>query len=343
MNVLIVDDNPVNLAVMERLVRRVDATVALTFDRAETALAWCRDNEADLVIVDYMMPVMNGIDFIRLFREMPGNRELPVLMVTAEHAREVRHAALRGGATDFLTKPVDHEEFCARTRNMLTLRAAQKRLAERAQSLEEAVAAATARLRVNERETLDCLARAAEYRDPETGAHVSRMALYSHLIARRLGLPEDEAELLLRAAPLHDVGKLGTPDHILLKPGRLTPDEFEVMKRHATMGWEILRGHSSPVLQAGAAIALSHHEKWDGSGYPGGLAGADIPLFGRIVAVADVFDALTSERPYKKAWPVEQAREHLQAGAGAHFDPRCVEVFLSAWDEVMTIRAAHAD
>ena len=187
------------------------------------------------------------------------------------------------------------------------------------------------------------LARAAEFRDPETGAHINRMAYLSAMIARHLGLDGAAQEQLLSAAPMHDVGKLGTPDHILLKPGRLDPDELQIMRRHAVIGYEILKGSSSPVLQMAAQIALTHHEKYDGSGYPSGLIGDDIPLIGRIVAVADVFDALTSTRPYKPAWDLDRARQYLLDQQGRHFDPRCVSALLDHWDEVLAIRERFSD
>ncbi len=194
-----------------------------------------------------------------------------------------------------------------------------------------------------ERETIFCLSRAAEYRDPETGAHILRMAHYSRHIARHMGLSVAQQDLLLQAAPMHDIGKVGTPDTILLKPGRLDDAEFAIMKQHAVIGYEILVASSSPLLQAAAEIAHTHHEKFDGSGYPRGLVGEAIPLFGRIVAVADVFDALTSVRPYKKAWSIEQALALLHEGKGKHFDPACVDAFLCEWDEVLKIKQRFVD
>ncbi len=202
---------------------------------------------------------------------------------------------------------------------------------------------ATAKLVEQERETIFCLAKAAEYRDPETGAHILRMAHYSKHIARVLGLPEAQQDLLLQAAPMHDIGKVGTPDMILLKPGKLTPEEFAVMKQHATIGHAVLSANSSPLLQVAAEIAYTHHEKYDGNGYPRGLKGDDIPLFGRIVAVADVFDALTSERPYKKAWSVEDASSLIKEGAGSHFDPACVSAFFTDFASVLRIKDQFID
>jgi putative two-component system response regulator len=261
-----------------------------------------------------------------------------VLMITANDQKQIRYRALDIGANDFLTKPVDKVEFLARAKNMLTLNDARKKLSDQAAWLAEEVRKATREIVERERETVFRLSKAAEYRDPETGAHILRMAHYSQIIARGLGMSVAEQDLLLEAAPMHDIGKVGIADKILLKPGRLDHDEFEIMKQHAIFGYELLRGSSSKVLQAGAEIARGHHEKFDGSGYPAGIKGNDIPLFSRIVAVADVFDALTSERPYKKAWDIEAAVDFLKAGAGTHFDPDCVNAFLEAWDDVMVIR-----
>jgi putative two-component system response regulator len=259
-------------------------------------------------------------------------------MITANDQKQIRYRALDLGANDFLTKPVDKVEFLARCKNMLTLNDARKKLADQASWLASEVRKATSEILARERETVIRLCRAAEYRDPETGAHILRMAHFSQLIAKGMGLSQEDQELLLEAAPLHDIGKVGIADKILLKPGKLDADEFEIMKQHAIFGHDLLNGSSSIVLQAGAAIAKGHHEKFDGSGYPNGLKGTDIPVFSRIVAVADVFDALTSERPYKKAWELEAAVDFLNNGAGSHFDPACVQAFLNAWEDVMAVR-----
>lgn len=336
--VLIVDDSDINLTLIKHLVLKLGDCTPVLFAQPFKALAWCQSNLPDLLIVDYMMPELDGQEFIHAFRSLPGRNAIPILMITANDQKEVRYQALQGGANDFLTKPIDRVEFSARVRNMLALRTGQKFLADRALHLTSLVDDQTVLLRQREQELILRLSRAAEFRDPETGAHIQRMALYSQLIARKLGLDEQQQKLLLEAAPMHDVGKIGIPDQILLKPGRLTPEEFEIMKDHARLGYELLLDSSSEILQAGAEIAYTHHEKWDGSGYPQGLAGEAIPLFGRIVAVADVFDALTSERPYKPAWPLEKAVDLLREGRGQHFDPACVDAFLGAWQEVLEIR-----
>lgn len=338
MRVVIVDDTQLNLTLMEALISKVEDCSPLSFLDPVAALAHCSAHEPDLILVDYMMPELDGLEFIRRIRALDSHQDVPILMVTANHERQTRYDALQAGASDFLNKPIDRHEFQPRVRNMLALRRAHLATRQRAETLAHEVRLATATIHARERETIARLARAAEFRDPETGAHIQRMSHYSALIARRLGFADDFADLLLDAAPMHDVGKMGIPDGILLKPGKLTADEFDVMKRHPTIGHDILKDSASDAVRLGASIALTHHEKFDGSGYPHGLAGASIPIEGRIVAVADVFDALTSERPYKKAWPMEDALGLLREGRGAHFDPHCVEAFLGALEEVETIR-----
>lgn len=343
MSILLIDDNTINLTLLKHLVDQIQPNSSLSFTVPEEALAHSARNLPDLVIVDYMMPVMDGIEFIRQFRRLPGRESIPIVMVTAIDEAAVRYDALSAGANDFLNKPIDKTEFMARVRNMLALRGAQKRLEDKAAWLAEEVLKATEEIVQRERETIHRLSRAAEYRDPETGAHIQRMAHYSWLIAMRMKLPKEDQDLILEAAPMHDIGKVGTPDHILLKPGKLDPEEFEIMKEHARIGHEILSNSRSPLLLAAAEIALSHHEKFNGSGYPQGLVGKDIPLFGRIVAVADVFDALTSARPYKVAWEVDRAVAFMKENSGSHFDPECIDLFMRDFDQVLSIRERFKD
>lgn len=343
MNVLIVDDNSTNLLLLAALTRSVVGHDSVTFEDPVAAIAWCETGEPDLVLVDYMMPDLNGHEFIRRFRQIAACQDVPIVMVTTENEKSVRQEALTLGATEFLSKPVDTSEFRLRVRNLLALRQAQNLLKDRAKFLQHEVDKATEAILQREGELVLRLSKAAEFRDPETGAHIVRMAHYSELIAKQLGLPAEFQKILLDAAPMHDVGKLGTPDHILLKPGRLDPDEMVIMKRHAEIGVEILANSSAPLIQLAAEIAGAHHEKFDGSGYPKGLSGEAIPLSGRIVAVADVFDALTSARPYKKAWSVEDARQYVVDNAGGHFCPKCAQAFLGAWDQVLAIKARFPD
>jgi len=342
--VMVVDDQSTGRAIMEQVVRTLDERVMVEgFARPVDAVVWATRNIADLVLVDYLMPDMDGIEFVKRLRSLPGYEHVPIVMVTVHDDRKVRYAALDAGITDFLTKPVDARECLARCRNLLTLRRQQLALEDRRRLLEHMVADATREVREREKETLLRLARAGEFRDEETGYHLIRMSRYSRLIASAIGLEPDEAETIELAAPLHDIGKIGIPDQILLKAGKLDDGEWQVMRRHPLIGHEILKGSASKYVRMGALIALGHHEKYDGSGYPNGLVGDHIPLCARIVAVADVFDALTSVRPYKAAWSGEQAFEYLVAQRGKHFDPRLVEAFAGAKREVAGIQSEWRD
>jgi len=345
MAIAIVDDTPLNLTLIQALVRKLTppGTEIITFTSPLEGLQWCGSNEPDLLIVDYMMPDINGIEFIETVRKLYPADTVPILMVTAAHEKEVRNQSLTAGANDFLTKPIDRHEFDPRVRTMLSLRASQQRLRNWNDDLRQAVTLKTAEIVAREQETITRLARAAEFRDPETGAHIVRMAHYSQRIARQLGLDDELCERILSAAPMHDIGKVGTPDHILLKPGRLTAEELVVMHQHSRIGHDILKGSSSPMIQMAAEIALTHHEKFDGSGYPDGTIGEAIPISGRIVAVADVFDALTSPRPYKEAWPLERAFDFIKTGRGSHFDPACVDAFFAVIPEILLIRERFQD
>ena len=341
MKVVIIDDAQINVTLLQHLVRKLQDCEPVCFTDPLAGLEWCLAHEPDLLIVDYMMPKLSGVELTARFRARYP--DVPILMVTANHESELRHQALQQGVTDFLNKPLDNTEFLARAKNMLALRQSHKNLADRASWLADEVRKATAQIVAQEREMIFTLAKAAEYRDPETGAHILRMAHYSKHIACVLGLSLEQQELLLEAAPMHDIGKVGIADMILLKPGKLTEEEFSIMKQHAVIGAQILDTSSSPLLKVAAVIAHTHHEKFDGSGYPRGLAGEEIPLFGRIVAVADVFDALTSERPYKKAWSIEKATELIRDGAGKHFDPAGVEAFFTDFDNVLAIKNQFVD
>ena len=337
-SILVIDDSQSNVLLLKKLVATLPECQAVGFTSSLEAVDWCQTNRPDLVLVDYMMPSPDGLEFIEIFRKIKGCKEIPVVMVTTSDVREVRYKALEMGATDFLNKPIDRTEFLARMRNLIKLHESQKRLADRAHWLAQEVRAATKQLVESEREVIFRLSKAAEHRDPETGAHLQRMSNYSRVIGEKMGLGVEDSHYLFTAAPMHDIGKVGTPDNILLKPGRLTPQEFEVMKQHTTIGFDILRNSHSIMLQIAAQIAASHHEKFDGSGYPGGITGENIPLFGRIVAVADVFDALTSERTYKKAWPQEEAEKYLRDNSGKHFDPECVDAFFTGIKEILDIK-----
>ncbi len=337
--VMVVDDQSTSRAILEQVVRSLDERVMVEgFVRPVDAVVWATRHVADLVLVDYMMPEMDGIEFCKRLRALPGYEHVPIMMVTVHDDRTVRYAALDAGITDFLTKPVDARECLARCRNLLMLRRQHLALEDRRRLLEGMVEEATREIRDREKETLLRLARAGEFRDEETGYHLLRMARYSRLIAQAIGLDREETETIELAAPLHDIGKIGISDQILLKPGKLDQDEWDVMQRHPVIGHEILKGSASKYVRMGALIALGHHEKYDGSGYPNGLEGDHIALCARVVAVADVYDALTSVRPYKAAWPSADAFEYLRSQRGRHFDPQLVDAFLGKRDEVVRIQ-----
>jgi two-component system response regulator RpfG len=342
--VLIIDDQSTARKILEELVRGIEkGLVVKSFSEPFEALEWARRHISDLVLTDYKMPLMDGVEFTRRFRAIPACADVPIIMVTIVEDRRIRYQALEAGATDFLTRPIDHYECQARCRNLLTLRKQQKIIECRAKWLEQQVAVATRQIRTREQETLLRLAKAGEYRDEETGNHILRMARYSRLIAVELALTEAECDEIELAAPMHDIGKIGIPDDILLKRSKLTPEEFRIIQTHPTIGYEILRDSPSKYLQVGAIIAYGHHEKYDGEGYPQGLCGEDIPLQARIVAVADVFDALSSVRPYKRAWSIEQAVAYIDEQRGRHFDPRCAEAFLDRLDRVREIQRLLGD
>jgi putative two-component system response regulator len=338
-----IDDNELNLTVYRNALKNVEGAQCIAFTSSREALEWTRENEADVVLVDYDMPHPNGLEFIEQFRSAGSNFDVPIIMITGLAEPDIRYRALDLGAADFLTKPVDIPEFRARMRNMLALADGRRKLSSRARWLASEVQRATADIVAREKETINRLMRAAEFRDNETGMHIVRMGHFSAEIGRACGLPDSECETLLMATPMHDIGKVATPDRILLKPGKLDAGEWEIMKQHTIAGYEILKDSQSELLQMAALIALSHHEKFDGSGYPNGMKGEDIPLCGRICAVSDVFDALTSERPYKHAWPVEEAIAEIDRLAGTHFDPDLVDAFHATLPSILEIRERYQD
>lgn len=336
-----VDDNEVNLLLVESLAGELGLKVTSFLDPLQ-ALEHVRSAPVDLVFVDYMMPSMDGISFIRHLREL--HADVPVVMITAVSDNErVKLEALEAGATEFLTKPLGATDFMARVRNLAQLRHAQLLLRDRALLLEEEVRAATATIVRRELETLGVIGRAAEFKDTETGNHIQRVAHYTRILAEELALSRSEVDTLFHAAPLHDVGKVGIPDAVLLKPARLTPEEWRIMQGHTVIGHAILAESESSYLRAGAEVALTHHEKFDGSGYPAGLAGGDIPIGGRIVAVADVLDALMSRRPYKPPWSQKEALSHIAEQSGSHFDPAVVAALQRRLRDVVAIAERYLD
>ena len=342
--ILIIDDQLTSRQILQQLVISIEENISVeAFSNPLEALEWTTGNTTDLILVDYKMPEMNGIEFIKRFRTHPASSHVPVIMVTSIEDRAVRYEALEAGATDFLMKPVDHHECRARCNNLLTQYQQYKIISDRSRWLERRVSEATSEIRLRERETLLRLARAGEYRDEETGNHVVRMAKYSRIIAEQLGFSKDDADVIEMAAPMHDIGKIGIRDDILLKPGKLTHEEFEIMKRHTIIGYDILKDSPSKYLQMGGVIALCHHEKFDGTGYPYGKKGTEIPIEARIVAVADVYDALVSDRPYKNAWSTDAALDYMESHSGKHFDPDALHAFIEQLDTVSKIQSMLPD
>ncbi|AWN44982.1 two-component system response regulator [Methylobacterium terrae] len=339
MDVLVVDDSRTMLTRLKRLLDRDRQAVASIFQDPLAALDEARMRAFDLVLVDYNMPGMDGLAVIRHLRMIEHYAQVPIVMITSEVSDAVRLAALDAGATDFLDKRCGRVELSVRLRNMVRLAAAVRRLDDQASWLAGEVEKAVRTLREREAEIIFRLSLAVEYRDNDTGDHTWRVARYSQIMAEALGLDADLCRRVYLAAPLHDVGKVAIPDGVLLKPGRLDEEEFALIRTHAAIGKRILGGSTCELIGLAAEIAEAHHERWDGGGYPHGLSGEAIPLAARIVAVADVFDALTTQRPYKAAMPLDLARSCIEQESGRHFDPACVAAFLSRWDDIVAVGA----
>ena len=328
--ILIVDDEQQNLWVLSRILERAGYSAIQTTTDPRQVVQLVLEFNPDLILLDLHMPEVDGFTVLqKLGPVIPTGTYLPILMLTGDDRSEPKRQALAGGAKDFLLKPFDVIEVLLRIRNLLETRFLHLAVLEQNQDLERKVVARTQLLEESQIEVLERLASAAEFRDDDTGRHTQRVATGSAVLARALGLEEGTSGVIRRAAPLHDVGKIVIPDNVLLKPGGLTDEEFTIMKRHTTIGAKILSGGQTDLIQMAERIARSHHERWDGNGYPDGLTGETIPLEARLVAVADVFDALTHARPYRGAWPLEKVRNEIAKQSGRHFDPQVVRVFLS--------------
>lgn len=341
--IFVVDDEPVNLKLIERILQLDGFGNIHCINDPRQVVAMYKQARPELILLDINMPHLDGFDVLEELKRIPNNIMPPVVFLTAQSAAEFRVKAFDKGVLDFISKPFNRLELLARVKNLLALEHAHQELTTRNLSLEAVVSLRTQELKKTQLQVVQKLGRAAEYRDNETGAHILRMSNISALLARELGYAADDIQTLLHASPMHDVGKIAIPDNILLKPGKLNASEWEIMKSHTVAGYRILYCEETRLLQTAAEIALHHHEKWDGSGYPDGLHGEDIPLSCRIVAVADVFDALMSERPYKQAWSLHQARDFIDGQAGVHFDPAVVEVFNRHIEEVVAIRNRFRD
>jgi len=329
--ILIIDDEPPNTLLLRRVLQKKGFDNIVFTNDSRQSVDLFLDCRPDIVLLDLMMPHLDGFEVMKLFaQQMPPEMLCPIVVLTADVNPATRHKALAEGAKDFLIKPFDHAEVLLRIDNLLEVQFSRRLLHNHNQQLEIEVAARMQDLEEAQYEVLERLARAAEFRDDDTGQHTVRVGDLAHLLAVEMGLPCEQQSLIRRAAPLHDVGKIGISDLILLKPGKLTSEEFETMQTHARIGATILQNGSSSLMCMAETIALTHHERWNGGGYPCGLKGEEIPVEGRIVAVTDVFDALVNDRPYKKAWSVEDAVAEIQSQSGRHFDPSVVAAFLRA-------------
>ena len=341
--IMVVDDNQTNVMLLQKLLQ------AVGYEHVEGVIdpRLVKDLYTaapyDLVLLDIRMPHLDGYQVMTQLKEIANGNFPPVMVLTAQTDQETKLKALDAGAQDFLHKPFDRVEALTRIRNMIEVRLLHKQVRNQNEILEQRVHERTREVEETRMEVVRRLSVAAEYKDNETGLHVARMSKVAKLLALAIGMSEDDAELLHIAAPMHDIGKIGISDAILLKPGKLTDDEREVMKNHAMIGAEILGEHEWPLMQMARTVALTHHEKWDGTGYPMGLKGEDIPLVGRICAIADVFDALTSNRPYKEGWPIKDAVKFITDQSGQHFDPALVEKFVENLDEIEYIRTTMRD
>ncbi len=348
--ILIVDDKHTNVELLETILSFAGYKCVQSTTDSRTVTTLHTEHNFDLILLDIRMPHVDGFQVMEQLSSGITNDYLPVLVLTAQNDMETRLRALELGAKDFVTKPFDSNEVLNRIGNMLEVRELYKNQKQQAEILEKKVRERTQELyHRNEElqktrlEIIQCLGRAGEYRDNETGLHVVRMSKTCQTIALAAGLSETQAEDILNASPMHDVGKIGIPDHILLKPGKFEPEEWEIMKTHVNIGVKIIGEHPSELMKLAKSIALSHHEKWDGTGYPQGLKGKDIPLEGRISAICDVFDALTSARPYKKAWPVDEAMSYINKNSALHFDPELVQLFNQELSTIIGIRDKYSD
>ena len=333
--ILVADDTPENIDILKGILS--DSYKVLAVPSGRLALKVARGPKPpDLILLDVMMPEMDGYEVCQKLKSDPNTAKIPIIFVTAKTEIEDEKYGFSLGAVDYITKPVSPPLVMARVKNHLALFDQSKHLAQ-------LVDERTKELHDTRIEIIRRLGRAAEFKDNETGMHVIRMSWFSRFLAEEAGKAQDWCELLYNAAPMHDIGKIGIPDRVLLKPGKLDADEWEIMQKHAQYGAEIIGEHPSPLLQLAKEVALFHHEKWNGKGYPHSLKGNEIPLSARIVAIADVFDALTSERPYKKAWPEEKAIKLLEEETGEHFDPNLVPLFIKCLPKIRKIQAQYSD
>jgi putative two-component system response regulator len=348
-SILVVDDNLQGQNMMCQVLNRKGYGTMSASD-GQTALSKISAEYPDLILLDINMPGIDGFEVARRIKYNPETKDIPVILITGMNTVDNHVKAMEIGVDDFISKTSAHAEIFARVRAHLKVKQLKDQMKAYQQNLETQVALRTnqlnqalEQLKESSLDTIFKLTAASEYRDNETGAHIKRMSHYSALIAKKMGLKDKTVEAILYAAPMHDIGKIGIPDKILLKPGKLNATQWEIMKKHTTIGADIMKGSKTGFAPLGKIIALTHHEKWDGSGYPYGLKGRKIPLVGRIVALADVFDALTSKRPYKDAFSIEKAYRIIEQGRGNHFDPVVADAFFSIRDEILNIKKKYQD
>lgn len=333
-NLFYIDDCKINHDVIASFLKNIDINIEYFYD-AISALKCVNLKKTDIIIVDYIMPKMNGLEFIKNVRSL--DKKVPIILITAASDESIKLKALESGATEFLYLPFNKYEFIMRIKNLLELIKYQRRVENKASILARGIKEATASIMEREKETLEVLVETAKKKDSDTGNHVVRVAKYSKLLARVLGMSEEEQEEIYYAAQLHDLGNIGISDQIINKRCQLTLEEFEIMKTHTIIGYDILKNRSSKYLKKGSIVALSHHERYDGLGYPNGLKGNEIPIEGRIVAIADVFDALLMKRSYKNSWSIEEAIDYIKGKSGTQFDPYLVDRYIDNIEEIRRI------
>jgi putative two-component system response regulator len=342
--ILIVDDEPANVALLEAILEQAGFTNVMSTGDSREVVGLFKAHQIDLILLDIRMPHLSGIDVLAQLADTIADGDWPpVLVLSAQTDDETRQKALESGAWDFINKPFKEWECLQRIHNLLRTRHYFLNQKARADELESLVRERTKELYASNLMIIDRLGRAGEYRDNETGRHVLRMAKACQMLALAAGLSEAHADTIRHAAPMHDLGKIGIPDHILLKPSKLDPAERRIMETHVEIGADILGDHHDEVLVLARTMAIAHHEKWDGTGYPKGLLGTDIPIEARIASICDVFDAVTSARPYKHAWTFQQARDFINEQAGHHFDPQLVVHFNRIIREIAALRAELPD
>lgn len=341
--ILIVDDQKLHALYLEKILIGVGYSNIQCLTNPLKVLNAVHESSPDLIVLDLVMPQLDGFQIIEQLNAYRKQHYLPILALGERRNPNLRLRSLQSGATDFLSQPFEDVEIIFRIKNMVEMRILHSQVENQNRVLEDRVRGRTKELREAQFDVMRRLALAAEFRDNKTGSHIMRLGFYCAKFAEALGFNDEDCEYLLHASPLHDVGKIGIADSILLKPGPLTREEFEIIKTHTTIGRELLAGSDSPVMKMAEVIALTHQEKWDGSGYPRGLKGDDIPLIGKICSVCDVFDALTTARPYKKAWTFEATLAQMTEEKGTHFQPRLIDRFIEISPEIERIRQQNPD